>query len=148
MRAGCGCGFVLTEGLPFPLQTTTPFEICWVVPTYSALHQALSNPVYAGAYAYGKTRQERYVDEAGRVKKRTKHLPRPQWGVIEHHEGFIDWQTYEANQARLAGNTRPRPHQAGGAVREGSALLQGIATCGSSARRLKVAYQGRNSTPG
>jgi excisionase family DNA binding protein len=139
-----------SEGLTFPLQTTTLSEIRWVAPTYTALHHVLTSPVYAGAYVYGRTRQERYLDETGRVKKRIKHLPRSEWGVLltGHHEGFIDWETYEANQARIGANTRPQPHQVGGAVREGAALLQGIATCGVCARRLKVAYQGTHSTPG
>jgi hypothetical protein len=67
-----------SEGLSFPLQTTPagmPGPIRWVTPTYHALHQILTNPVYAGAYTYGKTRYERYVDEQGVVKKRTRHLP-------------------------------------------------------------------------
>jgi DNA invertase Pin-like site-specific DNA recombinase len=142
-----------SEGLSFPLQTTPagmPGPIRWVTPTYHALHQILTNPVYAGAYTYGKTRYERYVDEQGVVKKRTRHLPMDQWSVLirDHHPGFIDWATFEANQARLDSNTRPRPHQAGGAVREGSALLQGLATCGHCGRRLMVHYRGRNSAPG
>ena len=33
-------------------------------------------------------------------------------------------------------------------MREGAALLQGIATCGNCGRKLKVYYQGKNSTPG
>ena len=33
-------------------------------------------------------------------------------------------------------------------MREGSALLQGIATCGHCGRRLHVHYRGRNSAPG
>ncbi len=60
----------------------------------------------------------------------------------------IDWATFQAIQARLDCNTRPQPHQPGGAVREGSALLQGIASCGHCGRRLLTHYQGRNSTPG
>jgi DNA invertase Pin-like site-specific DNA recombinase len=142
-----------SEGLPFPLQTAPagmPGPIRWVTPTYHALHQILTNPVYAGAYTYGKTKYERYVDEHGAVKKRTRHLPMDQWAVLipDHHPGFIDWATFQANQARLDSNTRPQPHQAGGAVREGSALLQGIATCGHCGRRLMTHYRGRNSTPG
>jgi hypothetical protein len=84
------------------------------------------------------------------VKKRTRHLPIDQWSVLikDHHRGFIDWAIFEANQARLDSNTRPMPHQAGGAVREGSALLQGVVTCGHCGRRLHVHYRGRNSTPG
>jgi DNA invertase Pin-like site-specific DNA recombinase/uncharacterized protein YndB with AHSA1/START domain len=139
-----------SQGLSFPLQSNSLPEIRWVTPTYTAIHTVLTNPVYAGAYAYGKTRYERYVDEAGRLRKRVRHLPRSQWAVLinEHHEGFIDWETYEMNQARIASNTRPGPHQAAGAIREGSALLQGIATCGRCGRRLRIYYQGKNSTPG
>jgi DNA invertase Pin-like site-specific DNA recombinase len=142
-----------SEGLSFPLQTMPagmPGPIRWVAPTYHALHQILTNPVYAGAYTYGKTKYERYVDEHGAVKKRIRHLPMDQWSVLipDHHPGFIDWATFQANQARLDANTRPHPHQAGGAVREGSALLQGLATCGHCGRRLHVHYRGRNSAPG
>jgi DNA invertase Pin-like site-specific DNA recombinase/predicted DNA-binding transcriptional regulator AlpA len=118
--------------------------------TYTALHHILTNPVYAGAYTYGKTKYERYIDEHGAVRKRTRHLPMDQWAVLiaDHHPGYIDWATFEANQARLDSNTRPRPHESGGAVREGAALLQGLATCGHCGRRLHVHYRGRNSAPG
>src|SRR5208337_4443513 len=73
-----------------------------------------------------------------------------EWQVLikEHHEGYLDWRTFEGNQVRLAGNTRPGPHKAGGAVREGSALLQSLGTCGHCGRRLKTHYSGRNAAPG
>jgi hypothetical protein len=139
-----------SQNLSFPLQFIPGAEIRWVPPTYTAIHNVLTSPVYAGAYAYGKTRHERYVDGAGRLRRRIRRLPRAQWAVLipEHHEGYIDWETYEANLARIAANTHPQPHQPGGAVREGAALLQGIATCGRCGRRLHVLYQGKNSTPG
>jgi DNA invertase Pin-like site-specific DNA recombinase len=138
-----------THNLLFPLQSSHWPDIQWVAATYTAIHHVLTNPAYAGAYAYGKTRQERYVNEAGHVRTRSRHLPRHDWQVliVDHHQGFVDWETYEANQARLAANTRPRPHDAGGAVREGSALLQGLARCGRCGRRLRVCYQGRTSSP-
>ena len=140
------------ENLSFPLQLnySSPEEIRWVAPTYIAIYNVLTNPVYAGAYCYGKTRQERYVDEHGVLRKRLRRLPQSQWAVLirDHHEGYIDWATYEANQMRLAANTKPRPHEAGGAVREGTALLQGLATCGHCSRRLKTHYRGTNQTPG
>ncbi len=139
-----------SQDLTFPLQSNTLTEIRWVTPTYTAVHNVLTNPAYAGAYAYGKTRNERYVDETGAMRKRVRHLPRDEWAVLirDHHPGFIDWETYEANQKRLAQNTRPRPHQAGGAVREGAALLQGLATCGHCGRRLRTHYRGKHSSPG
>lgn len=142
-----------SEALSFPLQTTPgslSSPIRWVTPTYNALHNILTNPVYAGAYTYGKTKYERYIDEHGVVQKRSRHLPMDQWSVLiqGHHPGFIDWETFQANQSRLDSNIRPMPHHAGGAVREGSALLQGLLTCGHCGRRLHVHYRGRNSAPG
>ena len=138
------------QDLKWPLQSSTLREITWVVPTYAKIHQALTNPVYAGAYVYGKSRHERYVDEHGRLRKRTRRLPRAEWSIVihDHHPGFIDWETYEANQVRIAANTHPRRHETEGAVREGSALLQGVATCGRCGRGLRVYYSGRNATPG
>jgi DNA invertase Pin-like site-specific DNA recombinase len=139
-----------SQGLRFPLQSNGLEGILWVTPTYTKIHGVLANPFYAGVYVYGKTLQERYVDDRGRVRRRIRKRPREEWPVFirEHHEGYITWETFETNQQRLGQNIRPRPHHSGGAVREGSALLQGIATCGSCGRRLCVYYRGRNAAPG
>lgn len=141
--------WLCSQDISFPSSDYSA-EIRWGTPTYTGIHHVLTNPVYAGAYTYGKTHQERYVDQAGHVRKRVRHVPRSKWAVLirDHHKGFIDWETYEMNQSRIAKNTHPTPHQAAGAIREGSALLQGIATCGRCGRRLRVYYQGRHSTPG
>jgi DNA invertase Pin-like site-specific DNA recombinase len=139
-----------SEGLTFPLQMHQGAEIRWVEASYTAIHHVLTNPAYAGAYAYGKSRRETMLDASGVRKKRVRKLPRSEWQVLipDHHPGFIDWRTYEANQDRIAQNTRPGPHTAGGAVREGSALLQSLATCGHCGRRLHTHYRGRRSSPG
>ncbi len=132
------------EGVQFPLRRFQGAEIKWMTPTYHQIHSVLTSPVYAGAYAFGKTRRERYVDEHSRPRKRTRKLPQEEWEVLiwEHHPGYIEKATFERNQAQLASNTRPRAHEPGGAVREGQALLQGIAVCGRCGRKLKVHYQG------
>jgi DNA invertase Pin-like site-specific DNA recombinase len=139
-----------SEGLHFPLQMSRLEQIQWVVPTYSAIHNVLTNPVYAGAYVFGKTRVERFVDANGRVRQRTRRLPRAEWAVLltDHHPGFVTWETHLANLERISCNTRPQAHQPGGAVREGTALLQGLATCGRCGRRLAVHYRGRHISPG
>jgi len=138
------------QGLRFPLPSPSVAEVQWGTPTYTKIHQVLTNPVYAGVYVYGKTQQERHVDEHGRVRQRTRKRPRAEWPVFirDHHPGFIAWETFEANQRRIAQNIRPRAHQAGGAVREGTALLQGLAACGHCGRRLHVYYCGRYAAPG
>jgi DNA invertase Pin-like site-specific DNA recombinase/predicted DNA-binding transcriptional regulator AlpA len=140
-----------TEGLSFPMQTRYGGGVRWVDPSYIAVYHVLTNPVYAGAYAYGKSRHEVTLDASGARKKRVRKLPRSQWSVLipSHHEGFIDWSTYESNRARITANTHPQPHQSGGgAVREGSALLQGLAVCGQCGRRLRTHYTGRTASAG
>lgn len=133
------------EGVQFPMRRFAHGEKQWTVPTYHQVHSVLESPVYAGAYAFGKTRRERYIDEHGQTRQRMRRLPQAEWGVLiwEHHPGYIDKLTFDANRERIAANTRPRAHEAGGAVREGQALLQGIAVCGRCGRKLKVHYQGR-----
>ena len=139
-----------SEGLSFPAQYNYGAAIRWGAPTYTAIHSILTNPVYAGAYVYGKTRHDRMLDDEGKIKQRSRKLPQSQWAVLipEHHQGYIDRATYEANQARIGKNVRPRAHQPGGAVREGAALLQGIANCGHCGRKLRTQYPGRNARPG
>src|SRR6266511_3210196 len=140
------------QGLRWPLQHAGYLrnggqapEITWVEPTYHAVHTTLTHPAYAGAYVYGRTRDERYPDAGGVLRKRRRKLPRDQWEVLitGHHQGFIDWDTYLAYQERIGTNIRPQAHQPGtGAVREGRALLQGLATCGDCGRKLAVFYRG------
>ena len=143
------------QGLKFPLQPAAYLhgqDIIWVEPTYHAVHNVLTHPAYAGAYVYGRTRFERRLDEHGILRSRRRVLPREQWQVLieDHHPGYLDWDTWLANQARIGANTRPVRHQPGtGAVREGCALLQGLAACGICGRKLAVFYQGKaKSAPG
>ena len=142
------------QQLRWPLQQAVylhgkPGEITWVEPTYHAVHTTLTHPAYAGAYVYGRTRDERYLGPDGALRTRRRTLPRDQWEVLipDHHPGFTDWDTYLANQARIGSNTRPQASQPGtGAVREGSALLQGLATCGTCGRKLAIFYRGPAKT--
>jgi hypothetical protein len=140
------------EGLRWPLQKGAglrPSEITWVEPTYHAVHTTLTHPAYAGAYVYGRSRDEIRLGAGGALRKRRRQLPRDQWEVLipDHHPGFTDWDTYLANQQKIGGNIRPQASAPGtGAVREGSALLQGLATCGNCGRKLAVFYRGPAKT--
>lgn len=145
------------QGLRWPLQSAgylrgRPAETTWVEPTYHAVHTTLTHPAYAGAYVYGRTRAERVVGDDGVLRTRRRKVAQDQWEVLiaDHHPGFITWDVYEANQARISANIRPQAHEPGsGAVREGCALLQGLATCGTCGRKLAVYYDGpRKSAPG
>jgi len=143
------------QQLKFPLQPTAYLrgtDIVWVEPTYHAVHNVLTHPGYAGAYVFGRTRQRRNLDADGALRVRRHKLPQGDWEVLikDHHRGFIDWDTFQANQIRIAANTRPTAHQPGtGALREGCALLQGLATCATCGRKLAVYYDGpAKTTPG
>jgi DNA invertase Pin-like site-specific DNA recombinase len=132
------------DGLLLPRRPTRTGRVHWAAATYPAVHDFLTNPVYAGAFVFGRTRTEKRVDGSGAVIARTVLLPREEWSVLipEHHRGFIDWATFEANTARLRENWRAPRGFGGGAPREGSALLQGRLRCGKCGRLMQTGYSG------
>ena len=78
----------------------------WKLPSYATLHSILSKPVYAGAYAYGKTETRTKIVE-GRARKSAGHRkPQSEWRVLikEHHPGYLSWDEYERNQSMIAAN--------------------------------------------
>jgi excisionase family DNA binding protein len=109
------------------------------------VHDFLTNPVYAGAFVYGRTRTEKHLADDGRVRRRTVDVPLEQWSVCipDHHPGYMSWDEYLAGRERLRANVIRRG-EGGGAAREGTALLQGIVRCGRCGRRMQVAYSGTN----
>ena len=86
-----------------------------------------------------------YIDEGGRVRKRIKKRSARRMAGLHSRSprGYIDWTTFEANQKRLAQNTRPRPHQRGGAVREGDRVPAGYRRLW----RLRTAPEGALQRP-
>ena len=132
------------DGLLLPRRPTRTGRVHWAPATYPAVHDLLTNPVYAGAFVFGRTRTEKRIDPTGTVVARTVLLPREQWSVLipGHHAGFIDWATYEANTARLRQNWRAPRGFGGGAPREGAALLQGRVRCGKCSRLMQTGYSG------
>jgi DNA invertase Pin-like site-specific DNA recombinase len=128
-----------------PRRRITERRIRWEPPDYGSVHEILTNPNYAGAYAYGRRQTLKTVGADGRVKITRINAPIEEWRVLitEHHPGYVSWEEYLATQQRLAANARPWG-QGGGAAREGSALLQGLVRCGKCGRRMMVKYSGAN----
>jgi DNA invertase Pin-like site-specific DNA recombinase len=117
--------------------------IRWLVPTYAALRKTLTNPLYGGAYAWGRKRHRvEYVD--GQLRKRyTRRAPIEEAKVFipDHHEGYIPWERYRANQAKIAENRASRAvGENRGAIRKGPTLLAGLLRCGHCGRKLRVSY--------
>jgi DNA invertase Pin-like site-specific DNA recombinase len=120
--------YLVAEQLPLPHQNLKDRRITWRPATFGAVHDVLTNPVYAGAYAYGRSAVERRLDEQGRLWKRQVRRSVEEWQILieDHHPGFIAYATYEANRERLKSNWRGPKGGTSGAVREGAALLQGL----------------------
>ena len=132
------------DKLLIPRRPTGSHRTIWAAATYPAVHDFLTNPNYAGAFVFGRTRTEKRLDDNGRIVTRTRMLPRDEWEVLipDHHPGYIAWERYERLQDELRANWRaPRGH-GGGPVREGTALLQGRLRCGRCGRMMKVGYSG------
>ena len=115
-------------------------ELRWERLRYSRVRQALTNPCYAGAYAFGRHRSRRAVTPEGTIVTKKAELPRAEWAVLihDHHPAYISWDAFLANEARLAANhtfNGERP------AREGSAICQGIVSCGSCGRTMGTHYQ-------
>ena len=119
----------------------TKGETYWRRPAYSTVYQILTNPAYAGAYAYGKT-ESTTVFEAGHTRQRIRRKPRDRWLALipDSHEGYIDWTRFEQVQHMIAANVLG-PGGAGAAKR-GAALLSGLMRCGRCGRKLTVQYTG------
>jgi excisionase family DNA binding protein len=103
----------------------------------------LANPVYAGAYAYGRNGRETTLEDGRRRVRNGVRLPREKWRVLLHdrHEGYIGWTEFERNRRVIADNANRKGQAAQGAVRNGAALLPGLLRCGRCGRKLKVRYR-------
>jgi DNA invertase Pin-like site-specific DNA recombinase len=139
---------LLEEDRKLPRRASSDRQVRWVTARYKPIHEILTNPVFAGAYAYGRKRVERRVID-GRVRERVRRTPREEWHVcIEgHHPGYITFERYLENQQRLRANWRPPRGEGGGAAREGRALLQALIRCGRCGRRMQVGYSGKTLVP-
>ena len=79
------------EGIALPLidHGSGGRAVRWRAPVYSSVHRLLTNPIYAGAYVYGRRGSATRI-EAGRKRIR-RGIARQveQWDVLikDHHEG-------------------------------------------------------------
>ena len=130
--------------LPAIAQGSGRRPVEWKMPVYHTLHHILTNPVYAGAYAFGR-RGARTTIEGGRKRViRTLRRRPAEWEVLikEHHNGYITWEEFERNQSLIADNANGQSYLGRGSVRQGGALLGGLCRCARCGRKLQVSYGG------
>jgi DNA invertase Pin-like site-specific DNA recombinase len=143
--AACGSAYGVVAAFGkrrFPLRAyggVWAGQLRWGALTHARVLGVLKNPCYAGAYVHGRYSARRRVDPDGTVHTGLVERPRAEWPVCiaDHHESYIDWTEYLANEDRLAANrtnTGARP------PREGAALCQGIIACGSCGKPMRTNY--------
>ena len=141
----CGSAYGVVAafaGRRFPLRAyggAWAGQLRWGTLTCARVLGVLKNPCYAGAYVHGRYTSRRTVDPGGTVHTTITERPRTEWPVLikDHHDGYITWADYLANEARLAAN---RTNAGARPPREGSALCQGIIFCGSCGKPMRTSY--------
>jgi DNA invertase Pin-like site-specific DNA recombinase len=123
-------------------------SIEWKLPSANTISRILDNPIYAGAYAYGRTKTEVEFEDGRKRLRKGIRKEQNDWDVLilDHHEPYIAWGEYQYNMETLAQNTNKKRPVVKGSVRGGKALLGGLLRCGHCGRKLFVRYQGRNGT--
>src|SRR6266480_3160366 len=116
-------------------------EVAWRRPNYATIHRMIENPIYGGAYAYGKTAvASGYGANGASAKIRRK--ARSDWLALmpNAHEGYVSWGKAEAIRTMVSNNVPTSRHH--GAPKHGDALLAGIIRCRRCGRKLTLRYTG------
>jgi DNA invertase Pin-like site-specific DNA recombinase len=140
--------YFVRHGLQLPARCAVERELRWGPCRQTLIGSMLNNPIYAGAYAYGR-KEHRLGLVDGQKRLRSRKLPQDEWKVClrDRHPGYIRWDEFMVNKDKLHQNrTNLNAHQRG-AAREGSALLQGLVLCGRCGHRMHVHYTGSAQRP-
>jgi len=138
------------QDMKYPVRRLRPrtHPVVWLKPSYAMVLRTLHNPIYSGAYVFGKSKTVRRLDGEGTVRVHHERVDRDQWPVViyDHHRAYISFEHYVTNLERLQGNAMMRREATGntrGPAREGAALLQGLVVCGRCGRRMGLSYGGQ-----
>jgi DNA invertase Pin-like site-specific DNA recombinase len=120
-------------------------KVSWRLPVYNTVLKVLTNPIYAGAYAYGRTVSRTRVVDGRPVITRGRRRDVADWEVLilDHHEAYIPWNVYEGNQRQIRDNATVKGLIIRGPVRSGQSLIAGLLRCRRCGRKLQVGYSGR-----
>src|SRR6266851_2283778 len=122
-------------------------DIAWRRPNYASIHRMIENPIYGGAYAYGKTTVAAGYG-AGGVGVKIRRKARAEWLALmpNAHEGYVSWEKSEAIRMMVSNNVATSRHH--GAPKHGDALLAGLMRCRRCGRKLTLRYSGtKHSIP-
>jgi excisionase family DNA binding protein len=132
--------------LPIVIHGPQGRTVQWRLPKYHTVHRLLTNPVYAGAYVFGRTVTQARFEGGRKVVTHGIARRREEWEVLirDHHDGYITWEAYDRNQTVIASNANMKGAMVPGSVRNGGGLLVGLLRCGHCGRKLKVHHNERH----
>ena len=132
----------LEHDLDLPVKRNTG-DVAWRRPNYATIHRMIENPIYGGAYAYGKTTGGIGHGATG-VGAKIRRKARADWlALMPHaHDGYVSWGKAEAIRTMVSSNVPTSQHH--GAPKHGDALLAGLIRCRRCGRKLTLRYSGAN----
>lgn len=118
--------------------------VIWKLPIYNVVRHILTNPIYGGAYVFGRTKTVTRIEQGRKHSVGGLRVPQEQWQVLitQHHQSYIDWDEYQANQRQITHNAAMKGRLVRGPARNGGALLAGLVRCGHCGRKFHVTYGG------
>ncbi len=130
----------LEHGLDLPAKRNNG-DVIWRRPNYATIHRMIENPIYGGAYAYGKSGVAPGFGSSP-VRPGARRKPREDWLALipGSHEGYVSWERAEAIRTMVSDNVPTSRHH--GAPKHGDALLAGLVRCRRCGRKLTVRYTG------
>ena len=124
-------------------------QIVWKLPEKSYLTEMLKNPFFAGVYVWGRetTKLEYRYGKVVKRKVRLRDGREAKVFIEDHHDGYIDLETFDDNQIIIRSNCLSQTQvERRGAARNGQGLLSSILRCGRCGRKLYVVYYGKSGT--
>jgi DNA invertase Pin-like site-specific DNA recombinase len=114
-------------------------DLEWHRPNRVSLQNTLKNPIYAGAYAYGRRQGIPVKGSASGSRIQKKAME--DWHVLIQDQvpAYISWEQYQRNQRQLQANRRGA--ESVGAAQAGNGLLVGLLVCGKCGCRMSIHYQ-------
>ncbi|WP_107676098.1 recombinase family protein [Agrobacterium sp. LAD9] len=129
----------LEHGLDLPVRRPDG-DVIWRRPNYATIHRMIANPIYGGAYAYGKSRSVPGYGGRSGIRRKARN----EWLALipNAHEGYVSWERAEEIRKMVSDNVPASRHH--GAPKHGDALLAGLFRCKRCGRKLTVRYTGAN----
>src|SRR5438309_8603407 len=120
--------------LPIAVHGRQGRTVQWRPPRYNTVHRLLTNPVYAGAYVFGRTGSRARLDGGRKVITHGVARRREEWGVLirDHHDGYMSWEEYDRNQKIIAGNANMKGTMVAGSVRRAEGFSLDCSVAGTA----------------